>query len=341
MDIQKFDKEWKTLKDWVRNHQVFLITTHLNPDGDAIGAVLGLYWFLKEQGKEVILVSPTEFPDFLKWMPGSEFIIDYKKSPAEVARTIKNAEVIFQLDYNEIKRSGDFKDLLLNSQAKKALIDHHPNPQPIGEVLVSDTTVSSTSEIILELILQLGGPSCLTKPMAECVFTGIMTDTGNFCHNSSTPRTFELVALLLQCGIDKDEIFRLVYNNFSVNRMKMMGYCLYEKMQVFPEYKTAIISLNQEEQKRFKFEFGDSEGFVNLPLSIKDVIFSVLFVEREDKIKVSLRSRGKFAVNQLSQQYFSGGGHINAAGGESLLSLEETVQKFIDLLPAYKEDLNN
>lgn len=340
MDLQKFDNEWQQLKDQLKIKNRIVITTHQNPDGDAIGAVFGLYWYLINEGKEARIIVPNDYPEYLQWLPGNEKVVNFSKNRAEAIALMKNAEMIFHLDYNDTKRSGDLKDKLDKADAYKVMIDHHPLPQLNAEIKISDTTVSSTCEMVLEALLQLGGVACIDLKIAESLYLGIMTDTGCFSFNSSNPRTFELIALLLKIGIRKDYIFRMVYDNFSMNRMRLMGYCLNEKMEILPEFNTAFISISMAEQDQFKFETGDSEGFVNLPLSIKGINFTALFVEREDKIKISLRSKGSFPVNIVAEKYFLGGGHLNAAGGESRMPLVETLAKFRSILPLYANELN-
>ena len=221
------------------------------------------------------------------------------------------------------------------------MIDHHPFPQLSVDFSISRTEVSSTAELVYEFIVALDGATMINKSLADCLYTGIMTDTGCFSYNSSRTRTFEIISKLLTYSIDKDEIFCKVYDNFSAQRMRLLGYCLNEKMQVFPEFCTAFMSLSLEEQDRYNFTTGDSEGFVNYPLSIKGICFTALFIERKDKVKISFRSRGTFAVNEFSKKNFGGGGHLNASGGESNLSLVDTIQKFKDLLPQYAKELNS
>lgn len=329
------------IKNLLASRSKIVITTHINPDGDALGSVLGLYWFLKRLGHDVSAISPNDYPEFLQWLPGNDVVIDFYKRKKEATSLIQEADAIFFLDYNEAKRGGDMRDILAESKAKKIMIDHHPFPQLKVDYAISRTGVSSTAELIYEFILDMNGIRHMSKEIAECIYTGIMTDTGCFSYNSSRTRTFEIAAQLLTFSIEKDEIFRKVYDNFSAQRMRLLGYCLNEKMQVFPEFRTAFISLSIEDQERFKFAVGDSEGFVNYPLSIKGVCFTALFTEGKDKIKISFRSRGPFPANSFSQKHFSGGGHLNAAGGESNLSLSETIQKFIDLLPQYEKELNS
>ena len=333
--------EIKGIKALLDKKSKIVVTTHLNPDGDALGSMLGLYWFLKGLGHEVTPISPNDYPEFLQWLPGNFDTLDFSKRRSFAVKTIQGAEVIFFLDYNEAKRAGDMKDVLMASKAKKIMIDHHPYPQLEVDVAISQTAVSSTAELVFEFIQAMDGLNYMNKAIAECLYTGILTDTGCFNYNSSRTRTFEIAARLLNFSIDKDDIFRRIYDNFSEHRMRLLGYCLNEKMQVFPEYRTAFISLNLEEQNRYNFATGDSEGFVNYPLSIKGICFTALFIERKDKVKISLRSRGAFPVNSFSEKYFSGGGHLNAAGGESTLPLDETIQKFVGLLPQYAQELNS
>jgi phosphoesterase RecJ-like protein len=233
------------------------------------------------------------------------------------------------------------KDILAASDAKRIMIDHHPAPRLAVDFIFSRPEASSTSELVYEFISLLGQLERLTPLIAQCIYTGIMTDTGCFSYSSSNPRTFEIVAHLLKFSIPKDKIYSKVYDSFSESRMRLLGFCLSEKMKVFPEYHTAFISLSLEEQEKYNFSIGDSEGFVNYPLSIKDIKFTALFTERKDKVKISFRSRGSFAANAFAEKNFSGGGHLNAAGGESTLTLNETIEKFLNILPEYAPELKN
>ncbi len=339
--ILKKNIEVKELQNELNKRSKIVITTHLNPDGDAIGSMLGLSGYLTKMGHEVYPITPNEYPEFLYWMPGNVKVIDFSKKAIQAKKIIESANFIFILDYNDSKRGGEMKDAIQKANAIKVMIDHHPYPQIQTNYSFSYTEVSSTCELIYEVILAMDGKSIIDKSIAECLYTGIMTDTGCFSYNSSRIRTFEIVSELLTYGIEKDEIYHLIYDNFSVQRMRLLGFCLNDKMQYFPDYKTAFISLTLEELKRFDFSIGDSEGFVNYPLSIKGVVFSALFIERKDKVKISFRSRGNFPVNLFSEKHFSGGGHFNAAGGESALSMKETIDKFIGLLALYSNDLNS
>ncbi len=322
------------------NKNNILILIHRNPDGDALGAALGLYHFLKSMNKRVRVITPNAYPEFLHWLPGDSEIIQFNIQKERTKDLISDAEIIFHLDFNALSRIRELEELVLaNQQAIKVLIDHHPDPEHFADIEISDTRVSSTAELVYYLIHALDSESLKSKDICECLFTGIMTDTGCFSFNSSMPSTWEVVANLLRSGINKDSIFDRVYNNFSASRMKLLGFSLDQKMTVLPEYHAAYISLSREEMKKYDFRTGDSEGFVNFPLSIKGIKFSVLFLEKEKYVKISFRSKGEFAVNEFAQKYFNGGGHRNAAGGESKKNLQETLEEFERLLEEYATKL--
>ena len=312
-----------------------LILSHRNPDGDAIGASLGLGNALMNLGHKVKILIPNAIPKFLKWMPGASDIFIYNHDKRRATDLLKKANLLFALDFNDLSRIREFNDILQENKCYKVLIDHHPDPGSFADLTLSDTSASSTAELVYHFLLNMEFQHLIDQDVATCLYAGIMTDTGCFSFNSSRPGTFRTVAQLLESGIDKDYIFDKVYDNFSADRMRLMGYCLDKKMVFLPEYQTAYIALSQEELKQYNFKVGDSEGFVNLPLSIKGVNFSALIIENKDCVKLSFRSKGNFAVNQLAADHFSGGGHMNAAGGESSDSLQETVRKFVNLLPNY------
>ena len=316
-----------------------LILSHRNPDGDAAGASLALYNLFIKQGHRVDIIIPNSFPAFLKWMKNAGKIRIYDKEPKAADKILNEAEIVFALDFNDLSRIREFNEILKSSPSYKVLIDHHPNPQNFADLTISDPKSSSTAELIYDFIGEMGMISAIDEDIASCIFVGIMTDTGCFSYNSSQPLTFTKVASLLTCGINKDYIYDQVYNNFSYNRMRLMGYCLDKKMEYLPIYRTAYIVLTQQELREYNFRIGDAEGFVNLPLSIEGIRFSVLFIEKRDMVKVSFRSRGKFEVNKIASEHFNGGGHRNAAGGESYESMQKTIEKFVNLLPAYKNEL--
>jgi phosphoesterase RecJ-like protein len=286
-----------------------------------------------------VVVTPNDFPEFLKWMPGSDDIMIYSKKKNTVADQVSQSDIIFTLDFNVLNRLGDFEKEISQSKGLKIMIDHHPDPGNYAEYTFSYTDASSTGELIYHFIKGLSGSDMLDKNIATCIYTGIMTDTGSFSYNSSSAETFRIIADLLKFRINKDYIHSSVYDNYTENRMRLMGYCLNKKMVVLQEYNTAFISITSEELKNFNFVIGDTEGFVNLPFSIKGIIFTVLFVEKSDHVKLSFRSKGNFSVNDFARSHFEGGGHMNAAGGETKLSLDEAVNKFQELLPGYKNQL--
>lgn len=304
-----------------------------------MGSSLALYRVLTKMGHRVQVITPNIYPDFLHWIPGNEQVLIYEKKKREAQEVIGGATIIFCLDFNDITRIREFRKLIENNPAYKVMIDHHPDPVLFADCTISDISVSSTSELLYQFFRELQLMHFVDTETATCIYAGIMTDTGAFSYNSSQEQTFLIVAELLTYGFDKDKIHSLVYDNFSADRMRLLGYCLNEKMKVFPDFSTAYISITQEERDRFNFQPGDSEGFVNYPLSISGISFTALFLEKKDHVKISFRSKGDFAVNQFSAKYFDGGGHKNAAGGESKLSLEETLRKFEDLLPGFSKDL--
>ncbi|MGL4851117.1 MAG: DHH family phosphoesterase, partial [Phocaeicola sp.] len=315
------------LHKWLDRAEKIVLITHVSPDGDALGSSLGLKNFLEVQGKTVQVIVPNAFPDFLRWMNGAKEIIRYDKY-AEFADTlIAEADVLICLDFNAISRVGDMGKAVLASPARKAMIDHHLHPESFCKIVISHPQISSTSELVFRLICRLGSFEDITFEGAECIYTGMMTDTGGFTYNSNDSQIYYIISELLSKGIDKDEIYRKVFNTYSEGRLRMMGYILHEKMQLFPLYHSALICLTKEEQRNFQSIKGDTEGFVNIPLSIKDIHFSVFLREDTEKntIKVSLRSVGTFPCNQVAADFYNGGGHLNASGGEFCGSMEEAV----------------
>jgi bifunctional oligoribonuclease and PAP phosphatase NrnA len=316
-----------------------VILIHVNPDGDAMGSSLGLYSLFTVMGHSCSVISPNDYPVFLKWMPGNEHVVVHNKASRESMRLIREAELIFAVDFNELTRVKELNEAVNQSKAYKIMIDHHPEPNFAADYMMSDISASSTAELVYRFIGEAGYNRFMNREIASCLFTGIMTDTGCFSYNSSNRRTWEIVAELLGYQIDKDRIYALTYDNFSEHRMRLQGYSLNEKMEVLPEYSTGYIWLSKDDLKKYRFEPGDTEGFVNMPLSIKGIRFSALFIEKDNNIRISFRSKGDFAVNEFSQKYFNGGGHRNASGGESNDSLTNTIKRFRELLPFYKDKL--
>jgi Exopolyphosphatase-related proteins len=323
------EEKIRKVKKYIEKGESFVITAHVAPDGDALGSSLGLYLFLLEYGKEnVTVILPNDFPQFYRWMPGAKDIIIYEKYRDFADDLIKKADVIFCLDFNEPKRIDKMADAILASEGRKVMIDHHLNPGDFCRVVVSYPEISSTSEMIFRLICRMGHFDLITKKIAECIYTGMMTDTGSFSYNSNKPEIYNIIGELVKKGIDKDLIYRKVNQTSSEARMRLMGYVLYDKMEVFPELKTALITLSKEEQERFEYKTGDTEGFVNLPLGIDGIEFSVFIRDSKEYQKISLRSVGDFPCNLFAGKFFNGGGHKNASGGEFYGSLEEAVSTF-------------
>jgi phosphoesterase RecJ-like protein len=316
-----------------------VLFTHVNPDGDAIGTMLGLYWFLSYLGHRVSMIVPNDIPYYLEWLPGCEKILEAEADYEQSLQAMREAELLVCVDFNEPERLDRLMDEFISSEAVKVLIDHHPGPKEFTDHVISVPEAGSASELVYNLIIATGHHHLIDKKIAECFFVGIMTDTGCFSYNSSNPETYRVVADLLEKKIDKDRIFRLIYDNYSADRMRLLGFSLNEKMVVLPEYKTAYIALTREELAKYNHVTGDTEGFVNLPFSIKGIKITALFLEKEDYIKISFRSRGNFEINKFSEKHFNGGGHKNAAGGESYSSLDDTIKTFVNLLSLYKQDL--
>ncbi|MDR2839998.1 MAG: DHH family phosphoesterase, partial [Paludibacter sp.] len=295
---------------------------------------------LKIIEKKATVVVPTDFPYFLNWIPGADNILiftDYSKRKT-IERKFAEADLIFILDLNTSNRMGEVAPFVLHSKAKKIHIDHHVYPEKFADVLISHPEISSTSEMIFRLICRMGDFAQIDIECAQCIYTGMMTDTGCFSYNSNSPEIYSIIYELLKIGVDKDAIYNNIYNTCSVDKMRLTGYALYNKMKIYPEYKTAIITLDADEIKQFNYRVGDTEGLVNMPLQIQDVVFSVFFRKESDKIKISFRSQGNFPANKVASDIFGGGGHFNAAGGECYESLESAVKKLEDALPNYAEE---
>ena len=324
------EEDIDTAKRLIYNADHIVVTAHISPDGDAVGSTLGLYHFLMKIGKDAVVILPNRFPAFLNGMPGSDKIVIMEEKTAETVSLMKAADLVFCVDYNSIDRINGLKPLMEQSKAKKIMIDHHPYPGDFCDVTISYPEISSASELVFRFICRMGYFQEITLEGAECIYTGMMTDTGGFTYNSNSAEIYSIIYELINKGIDKDAIYRRVFNTYSADRMKLMGYCL-SKMVVMPEEHTAYIVLTQEEKRRFNYKVGDTEGFVNMPLQIEGICKSVFVREDTDKVKLSFRSQGDVPVNTWAAE-FGGGGHLNAAGGESYLSLEETIKKLVEII---------
>ncbi|MDR0733939.1 MAG: bifunctional oligoribonuclease/PAP phosphatase NrnA [Dysgonamonadaceae bacterium] len=315
-----------------------VIVTHQVPDGDALGSSLGLYHFLKTIGKEKVqIIVPNDYPIFLRWMPDVKSIINAERQQKKAERAIAAADLIFCLDFNMPQRIAPLDNPVQQSKAKKILIDHHLSPADFCDVTISHPEISSTSELIYRFIVRMGMSEHIAKPCAECIYTGMMTDTGAFTYNSGSAAIYYIIGELLQKGIDKDAIYSMVYNRCQEGRIRLQGYLLYEKMRLFDEYRTSLITLSEQEYMQFNPERGDTEGFVNIPLSMEKVVFSAFIREDKHIVRISLRSKGTFPTNRFAADIYGGGGHLNASGGRFSGSLEEAVKKFEDALPTYKD----
>lgn len=333
------DQELFALMRIIQSSHRIVICAHRGPDGDAVGSSLGWAEYLTHIGKEVSIVMPNPFPDFLRWLPASQTIRFYAKHETEASRIINQAELIFCLDFNGLERLQEMQAVVRQSRADKVIIDHHLNPDAsVAKMVISRPEACSTSELVFRLIHQLGGFEALSKAGATCIYTGMMTDTGGFTYNSSRPEIYEIISLLLTKGIDKDKIYRNVFNVYSTDRIRLTGYILYEKLQFLADNRASLFTLTREEMKRFKFIRGDAEGLVNMPLQVKGMRLSISLREdtERDVIRISLRSVDDFPCNKMAEEFFNGGGHLNASGGELPFPLEEAVKTAQKAIEAYK-----
>ena len=329
------------LKEVLSKPKKIVITTHRGPDGDAIGSSLALYNLLNKNHHSVSVVTPNDYASFLHWLPGNDNVIEYESSKETAVDLVNSAEVIFMLDFNDISRIDGLSKYVTSSNAYKILIDHHQDPQnDIADLIFSDPTICSTAQLLFEIIDQMKMSHYIDQDIAECIYVGIMTDTGSFKYSSTTSKTHNIIARLIDFGARSTVIHDLVYDNYSADRMKLLGYCLNDKLILMPENKSAIISLTNEELKKFNFKKGDTEGIINYALAIKDIIFAAFIVERNNVVKLSLRSKGNFKVNEIAGKYFNGGGHQNAAGGVSDFNVSKTIEKVKEIINEYKEELN-
>ena len=330
----------KEIKQLLEIPKRIVIVPHKNPDGDAIGSTLGLYHYLKPKGHDVVVIVPNDYPEFLKWIPGEDTIIKHESETIKANALIDAAELIFTLDFNALNRTGDMEPALTKAKAIKILIDHHQQPEDYAKYIYSDVSICSTSQMVYHFLEMLDDVEAINKNIATSLYVGIMTDTGSFRFASTTSTTHRVVADLIDKGANNAQIHANVYDTYSYGRLQLLGRSL-NNLRVLEEHKTAYISLSQDELNQFNFKKGDTEGVVNYGLSLDNVIFAVIFIEhkKEGIVKISLRSKGDFDVNNFARNHFNGGGHINAAGGRSELSLKETVEKFISILPNYSKDL--
>ena len=331
--------EIKSLLDTPSN---VVIVPHKNPDGDAMGSTLALYHYLKKYNHNAVVIAPNDYPEFLKWLPGDKAVLQFENQKEESKDHIDKATIIFTLDFNALHRAGDeYGEVLGATDAIKIMIDHHQQPDDYAKYTYSDVSMSSTCEMVYNFIEMLGDNSLIDANIATCLYTGIMTDTGSFRFPSTTSRTHHVIADLIDKGAENAQIHNNIYDTNSHNRLQLLGRAL-QNLRIIPELRTAYITLTQAELDNFNFKKGDTEGFVNYALSIEGIIFAAIFIENtaEEIIKISLRSKGTFSVNEFARAYFNGGGHTNAAGGRSHNNLQDTVDKFISILPQYNKELS-
>ena len=325
------------LVEIIGENNFFVLTCHAGPDGDALGSTLGMAQYLKTLGKATAVVIPDAFPDFLAWLPESQEIVRFDKYPEKAKLMIATADVIVAMDYNALSRVDDMGEVIGKAKGTKVLVDHHLQPDHFCDLEFSYPQLSSTCEVVFRLVYAMEGYDQLTKAACECIYAGMMTDTGCFSYGPCTQEVYLIISMLLQKGINKDRIYNKVFNNYSEGRLRLMGYVLYEKMRVFPEHHAALITLSREEMARFNFNKGDSEGLVNIPLQMKGIYFSAFLREdtEKDLIRVSLRSQGTFPCNKFAAHYFNGGGHLNASGGQHDGTLQEAVAIFENALQEF------
>ena len=336
------NEDIKSIKQLLATPKHIVIVPHKNPDGDAIGSTLALYHYLKKHNHNTTVMVPNDYPSFLKWMPGNDDILKHDSQTEACETLIKTADVIFTLDFNAFHRTGNMETVLSESKALKIMIDHHQAPDDYATYMFSDVSMSSTAEMVYHFIDMLGDTNSIDSNIATCIYVGIMTDTGSFRFPSTTSKTHKIIANLIEKGANNAEIHNNIYDTNSYERLQLLG-CALSNLKVIPESRTAYITLSQNELNRFNFKKGDTEGVVNYGLSLENIVFAAIFIEdkQEGIIKISLRSKGNFSVNEFSRAHFNGGGHTNAAGGRSELPLKDTVEKFISILPSYNKALND
>lgn len=325
------------LKELLAEPKHIVITTHHKPDGDAMGSSLGLFNYLIQKGHHVRVVSPTDYPAFLQWLPNNPEVIIYTEKPEESREYVANADLIFCLDFNTLSRINELGEYVRASKAQKVMIDHHLEPEGFDDYRHWTINACATAQLVYDFIVTvMGERNLINKDVATCLYTGIMTDSGSFRFPTTTAEVHHIVADLINCGAENWKIHQLVYDNFSENRLRFLGDCLLNKLEIFPEFNSAIITIRKEDLEKYQIATGDTEGIVNYALSINGIRLAVLIIERRDRVKLSLRSTGDFPANEICKKYFDGGGHRNAAGGASDESVDVVREKFNTILPEYK-----
>jgi phosphoesterase RecJ-like protein len=329
---------FQKIQELFTNNQNISIVSHRNPDGDAVGSSLALYFLLKNLNFNPSILLPSPIPDFFEWMEGSDHFIIADQNLEESQSTINKSDIIFCLDFNQLERVDKIGEFIQASNATKILIDHHLNPADHFDYCFSEVSSSSTCQLLFEWIENMGWAHLIDSNIATSLYVGILTDTGNFRYNIN-PQLFRITASLLEFGIDNQHVQNKVFNSMSEKRLRLLGHSLVNRLEVLSEFKTGIIVLSKDDYDQFEIERGDTEGIVNFVLQLQMVTMAVLVLEQPNIVKLSLRSKGDFSVEEIARKYFKGGGHLNAAGGYSFQSLSETMKKFKDILPFYKQKL--
>lgn len=328
------------LTDLLATPQKIVITTHHKPDGDAMGSSLGLYAYLIQKGHHVSVITPTDYPYFLHWLPNNSDVIVYTDNKTESEKLVAEAALIFCLDFNTLSRINELGELIRVADAYKIMIDHHLEPEDFDDFRHWNINACAAAQLVYDFIVNvLNDGETLTKDIATCLYTGIMTDSGSFRFPSATSTVYRIAADLIDLGAEHWKIHQLVYDNATENRLRFLGHCISNKLELLREYNTAIISVTAEELKSFNIVTGDTEGIVNYALSVNGIKLAAFIIERPDRVKISLRSTGDFPANEICKKYFNGGGHRNAAGGASEKSLEATVADFKSILAEYQTQL--
>lgn len=328
------------LKSLLSTPQKIVITTHHKPDGDAMGSSLGLYAYLIQKGHHVQVITPTDYPPFLHWMPNNGEVLIFTENQEQAKKYVDEAAIIFCLDFNTLSRINELGELVRQSGAKKIMIDHHLEPEDFDDYRHWDINACAAAQLVYDFIVnQLNDASFINKDVATCLYTGIMTDSGSFRFASANSTVYRIAADLIDLGAEHDKIHQLVYDNSSENRLRFLGYCLSNKLEVLREFNTAMIWVTKEELAKFDSGTGDTEGIVNYALSINGVKLAGIFIERGNMVKLSLRSTSDFPANEICKKYFNGGGHRNAAGGASEKPLNEVISEFKSILLEYKTQL--
>ncbi|MGB3464570.1 MAG: bifunctional oligoribonuclease/PAP phosphatase NrnA [Cyclobacteriaceae bacterium] len=334
-------QNFESFKEFLATPQRIVITTHQNPDADALGSSLGLYNYLIKKGHQVTVITPTTYPDFLNWMKGNEHVLVYTEmESADVTKLIDEATAIFCLDFSSLSRINDLGELVREAKTTKVLIDHHLNPEDFADYTLWSTDAAATAELIFDLISMFNDVSLIDTEIAESLYAGIMTDTGSFRHPSTSAKVHRIVAELVDCGANVNRVSKLIYDNNSLNRIRFVGFALSNRLFIKEEMKLAYLRISKEDMAQFDLKSGDTEGLVNYALSIKGINIAAILMEKDGLVKMSFRSIGDFSVNDFAAQNFNGGGHKNAAGGASKESLEETEKKFLEAITHSQKQLN-